>query len=36
MRKLMMILTLALSYMAVAGAISADEPPYCAPCPNVR
>jgi hypothetical protein len=36
MRKLMMLLTLTLSYFAVAGATNADTPPNCNPCPWVR
>jgi hypothetical protein len=36
MRKMMMILTLTLSYFAVASAINADAPPICNPCPDVR
>jgi hypothetical protein len=39
MRKLFMILTLAVSYLAVTGAASADMPgsPTCSPnCPWVR
>jgi hypothetical protein len=37
MRKFMLILTLALSYLAVAGTVSATGvPPQCSPCPWVR
>jgi hypothetical protein len=37
MRKFMIVLTLALSYIAVAGTMSADGPPTCGPgCPWVR
>jgi hypothetical protein len=36
MRKLMMLLTLTLSYIAVAGAVRADGPPECNVCPWVR
>jgi len=37
MRKLMMLLTLSLSYFAVAGAVDASgNPPTCSPCPWVR
>jgi hypothetical protein len=34
MRKLMIVLTLALSYFTVIGTMSADGPPTCSPtCP---
>jgi len=37
MRKLLLILTLSLSYLAVAGALDASGvPPQCSPCPWVR
>jgi hypothetical protein len=36
MRKLMIILTLAISYFGAAGAMTANDPPSCAPCPDVR
>jgi len=37
MRKLMMLITLAVAYFTVAGAMSADQPPTCDPnCPWVR
>jgi hypothetical protein len=38
MRKMMILLTLAVSYFAVAGAgvLNADNPPACNPCPAVR
>ena len=37
MRKLMILLTLSLSYFAVAGALNAGgAPPSCDPCPWVR
>ncbi len=37
MKKLMMILALTLSYLAVANtALNADSPPDCNPCPWVR
>lgn len=37
MRKLMIVLTLAVSYFAVAGAVMhADEPPTCSPLCPVR
>jgi len=37
MRKLMILLTLTLSYFAVAGTLSADNPPACGGnCPWVR
>lgn len=36
MRKIMMLLTLTISYFAVAGASVADQPPTCNPCPWVR
>lgn len=31
-----MLLTLSLAYFGVAGAMSADNPPGCNPCPWVR
>jgi hypothetical protein len=36
MRKIMILVTLAVSYIAVAGALNADNPPACDPCPWVR
>jgi hypothetical protein len=37
MKKLMLLLTLSLSYLAVAGALTAQgNPPSCDPCPWVR
>ena len=37
MRKLMIVLTLAVSYFAAVGAMNADVPPQCGPnCPWVR
>jgi len=36
MRKLLVLLTLSLAYLGVAGAINADDPPHCNPCPWVR
>jgi hypothetical protein len=36
MRKLLMMLTLTIAYFGVAGAMSADDPPACNPCPWVR
>lgn len=37
MRKLMLVLTMTIGYFAVAGAMTADEPPACDPsCPWVR
>ncbi len=36
MRKLMMVLTLAISYLAVTGAVNAASPPECNICPFVR
>jgi hypothetical protein len=36
MRKLMMLLTLSIAYVAVAGVTNADVPPACNPCPWVR
>jgi len=37
MRKLMILLALSVSYLAVAGALDASgNPPSCDPCPWVR
>jgi hypothetical protein len=36
MRKLMILLTLAVSYIAVAGSVRADLPPTCDPICGVR
>lgn len=36
MRKLMIVLTLTLSYFAATGSVSADEPPTCSPLCPVR
>jgi len=36
MRKLMLLLTLTVSYLAVVGSLGATVPPNCNPCPWVR
>jgi hypothetical protein len=36
MRKLMMLLTLTVSYFVAAGSLGALSPPSCNPCPWVR
>lgn len=36
MKKLMILLTLTISYFAVAGGLNAENPPTCDPCPFVR
>jgi hypothetical protein len=36
MRKLLMLLTLTISYLAATGAANAGSPPGCDPCPWVR
>jgi hypothetical protein len=36
MRKLLMLLTLTLSFVAATGAANAGDPPACNPCPWVR
>lgn len=36
MRKFFMLLTLSVAYFGVVGAMSADGPPTCNPCPWVR
>jgi hypothetical protein len=36
MRKVIMLLTLTISYFAAFGSMNADTPPTCNPCPWVR
>lgn len=36
MRKIMMIVTLAISWIAIAGTVGAEPPPTCAPSCSVR
>lgn len=36
MRKIVMIITLSISFFACFGTLNADAPPACNPCPWVR
>jgi hypothetical protein len=36
MRKVLMLLTLTVSYFAAFGSMNAETPPACNPCPWVR